>query len=438
MSFRTASAILRGRWLLDKAWASAQMPLIVSAIKGGDFEGLFGVKSEEKDEEKTEARKVLSNRAGVVYSVNYFTDLNRIPEGSIAMLNITGPITKYGDICAFGSVDHVATMSRLSKASNVRGIILNIDSPGGEAAGTAMLADAIREAGKTKPVVAFIDDGIAASAAMWIASATQEIYVSQKTDMVGSIGVYTTIADWYGYFAAEGLNVRDIYAPQSSEKNLDYREALEGNDEPIKEDLKVLAQEFIDTVRRNRAGRISGSEWAKGKMYHAKDALKIGLIDGVKSLDAVVKRVDSLIKIKEQSNSNNMAFEKTLIAAKAESLEVVEGGFLMEEAHLNNIEASLVASEAAVANQSLQAQQAVSGQQAAEASLVTANATIAERDQTISTQAARITELESGAAREMTTTTKEGDDLGDKKGGVVSEVTKEANKLRQMKGLAPI
>jgi ClpP class serine protease len=51
-----------------------------------------------------------------------------------------------------------------------------------------------------------IDDGIAASAAMWIASAaSHEIYTTQKTDMVGSIGVYTTVADWYGYFAKEGF-----------------------------------------------------------------------------------------------------------------------------------------------------------------------------------------------------------------------------------------
>jgi hypothetical protein len=33
-------------------------------------------------------------------------------------------------------------------------------------------------------------------------------------------------------------------------KTLDYKEALQGNDEPIKEELQVLAQEFIDTVRK--------------------------------------------------------------------------------------------------------------------------------------------------------------------------------------------
>jgi protease-4 len=63
------------------------------------------------------------------------------------------------------------------------------------------LSDAILEARKQKPVVAIIDDGIAASAAMWIASAASEIYLTKKTDQVGSIGVYTTLADWYSYYA---------------------------------------------------------------------------------------------------------------------------------------------------------------------------------------------------------------------------------------------
>ena len=431
MSFRTASAIMRGRWLIDKAWASAHMPMIISALKGsGGFSGMFG---EKEKETQTEALKVLSHKAGSVYSVGYYTDLSRLPSGSIAMINITGPITKYGGLCAYGSVDHVATLNRLSNAPNIKGIILNMDSPGGEAAGTAMLADAIRAATAIKPVIAMIDDGIAASAGMWIASAAQEIYTTQKTDMVGSVGVYTTIADWYGYMAEQGLDVRDIYAPQSTDKNLDYREALDGKDDLVKEDLKVLAQEFIDTVRKNRAGKINGDAWTTGKMFYSKEAIKIGLIDGQKSFEQVVRRMDSLIKIKEQSNNNTMAFEKTLTAAKAESFEVTEGGFLVEEAHLNNIESLLAANEDTLADQALQAQQAVAAQQAAETALATANSTITERDATIAAQAQEIATLKAGPAASMKNTSKEKDDLGNTAVVEESEITKEARRLREMR-----
>jgi ClpP class serine protease len=407
------------------------MPLIISVLKGdASFSGMFGDESI-KNPERVEATKVLSNKAGVVYSVGYYTDLSRIPSGAIGMVNITGPVTKYGDMCAWGSVDHVATISRLANAPNIKGIIINLDSPGGEAAGTAMLADAIKAASTAKPVIAVIDDGIAASAGMWIASAAQEIYTTQKTDMVGSVGVYTTIADWYGYFEKEGLNVRDIYAPQSTDKNLDYKEALQGNDELVKEDLKVLAQEFIDTVRRNRAGKINGDSWTTGKMFYSKDAIKIGLIDGQKSFDQVVRRMDTLIKSKEQSNNNTMAFEKTLVAAKSESFEVADGGFLLEEAQLNNIEAAFAANEANVTELTGKVTTAETAQKTAETNLATATQTITDRDATIVAKDEEIAKLKAGPAGNMKDTSKDKDDLGDT--ATVDPITAEANKLRAIR-----
>jgi len=403
----------------------------MSVLNGsGNFAGITGDDAEKQRD--TEAKKVLSNKAGVVYSVGYYTDLSRIPSGAIAMVNITGPVTKYGDICAYGSVDHVATITRLNNAPNIKGIILNIDSPGGEAAGTAMLADAIKAASINKPVIAMIDDGIAASAAMWVASAAQEIYTTQKTDMVGSIGVYTTIADWYGYMAEQGLNVRDIYAPQSTDKNLDYKEALKGNDAPIKEELQVLAQEFIDTVAKNRSGKIKGDSWSTGKMFYSKDAIKIGLIDGQKSFDQVVRRMDTLVKSKEQSNNNTMAFEKTLVAAKSESFEVADGGFLLEEAQLNNIEAAFAANENTVADLTGKVTTAEAAQATAETNLSTATQTIADRDATIVAKDEEIARLKAGPAADMTVTSKEKDALVEG-AAAESEVTKEANKLRALR-----
>lgn len=383
MSFKTASAILRGAWLIEKRWADAHAPMIMAVLRGdGSFAAIAGNKADSDNDKATEPKKVLSHRAGVVYQVNAWTNLSRLPDGSIAMLDIVGPVTKYGDMCAYGSVDHVATINNMVNTPNIKGIILNIDSPGGEAAGTADLADTIKAAGKKKPVIALINDGIAASAAMWVASAASEIYTTQKTDMVGSVGVYTTVADIYGYYAAQGLNVRDVYAPQSTDKNGDYMAALQTppNDEPLKAELKVLAQEFIDSVARNRSGKIQGTDWQTGKMFYAKEAMKLGLIDGIKSFEQVVRRMDTLIKTKEQ-NSNTMAFEKTLAVAKAESFEVVDGGFLIEEAHLNSIEAAIEAGETAQASVTSLTEQlsiANTAKETAEASLVIANAKMAQ------------------------------------------------------------
>lgn len=388
----TLSAILRGTWLLDKQWADAQMPMILSFLKGEAID--FG--TDERTEDST-PQLLSTNLAKSVniYSVRPYTDIQDIPQGSLVMVSMSGPMVKRGGYCSYGMTDQAQLISRLSKADNIDGIILNIDSPGGEASGTAMLSDAIKNASQRKPIVAIIDDGMAASAAMWIASAASEIYVTQATDQVGSIGVYTKIADWNSYYKdALKLNVQDIYAPQSTDKNKDYRDAISGNTTAVEEDLSVLADQFISSVARNRSGKIKGDSWKTGKMFYAKDAVKIGLIDGIKTFDQVVNRMIQLNKNSQQTNSSNMAFKKIISAAKAESFAVVEGGFLLEENHLNNIETALDAADAS------------------RAALVTANAslsTVTEElnslkttnetaNSTISTQAAKIVELEAKVA----------------------------------------
>lgn len=403
MSFRTISAILRGKWLIDKQWASQHLPLIVKMLNGERAD--FG---QEKDEERNPV-KILSNRAASVYQVSYYSDLSRLPSGSIAMLDINGPITKYGDICSYGSIDHTATLNRLGAAPNVEGVILNIDSPGGEVSGTAMLADAIKSLGTKKPVVAMIDNGIAASAAMWIASASNEIYTTQKIDMVGSIGVYTTLVDWYGYLEKEGLKVRDIYAPQSTDKNLDYREALKGNDDLVKDELKVLADEFISTIAKNRAGKIQGNDWSTGKMYYSKEAIRLGLIDGQKSFNQVVGRINKLISTKKTNNT--MAFEKTLKAANATEFELVDDiGFGLTEAQLTAVENTLATNEQTTVQregeisslkQELGAEKLISKK--ASDDLAAANIKIGE-------QQAEIAALKKSPAAEFTNTVKNGSD----------------------------
>lgn len=403
MSFKTISAIVRGRWLLDKQWAQAHMPVIMNVLNGkGSFKELMSdFDDDEDDEEAEEKRKtpqlVLSNNAGSVYKVSYYTDFSRLPEGSIAMLTIAGPVAKYGGMCSYGMVDHAATVKRVADSANIKGLILNIDSPGGEAAGTALFAQAISDASKIKPVISLIDDGIAASAGMWIASAANEIYVTQKTDMVGSIGVYTTIADWSAHYQEYWkLPIKEIYAPQSVDKNKDYYDALKGDDAGLKDELKVLAQEFIDTVAANRAGKIQGTEWQTGKMYYAKDAMKLGLIDGIKSLDQVIRRMDTLIK-NQNSNSNTMAFEKTLKAAKAEKFEVVDGGFLLSEDQLNSIEAALAAAETTAAELATATTAKTTAEEAtktANASLATATESLKTANEKVTTLEAKVTELE--------------------------------------------
>ncbi len=82
----------------------------------------------------------------------------------------------------------------------VKAILLDVDSPGGTVDGTEDLARTIYEARQLgeKPIVAFTD-GLMASAAYWIASSADRIYISGETPWVGSIGVVTSHIDYSKY-----------------------------------------------------------------------------------------------------------------------------------------------------------------------------------------------------------------------------------------------
>ena len=230
----------------------------------------------------------------------YYLPNPNIPEGSIAILPVNGPIMKYNGECGeAGSIQRVTWLLDMERRQNIGGVVMLIDSPGGQVDGTQSLVNAVKNF--SKPILGFVDDGMAASAAMWVLSATDEAYTSLESDQVGSIGVYTTVLDYKGWFEKNGLKVHEIYAPQSTEKNKNYKDAIAGNYEAVLADLKITADNFISSVKANRKGKADASQaqWSTGRMFYAKEAQKAGLIDGVKSFEHVIKKASWLAKRKK-------------------------------------------------------------------------------------------------------------------------------------------
>lgn len=212
-----------------------------------------------------------------------------IPPGSVGIISITGPITKYeGDCGEPGAQQMAGWLMEMEKRQNISSVVMVVDTPGGEARAANVLTSTIGR--MKKPVLSFVDD-MAASLGMWLTAASDEVYVSNKLGEVGSIGSFVMFADYRGYFEQKGIKIHEIYAPQSTDKNKEYRDALEGDYTSIKADLEVLVNEFIGYVKTERPGAASHEKkWNSGKMFYADEAKKIGLIDGVKNFDQVVSK----------------------------------------------------------------------------------------------------------------------------------------------------
>lgn len=257
---------------------------------------------------------------------------------TIAVISIAGPLMK-ADYCgSFGTASIRDLIQLAEQTTSVKTILFVIDSPGGTVDGTQLLADAITNC--TKKTIALID-GYCCSAAYWIASACNEIYASANTDIIGSIGTMIGFYDDTQALQNEGLVLREFYATDSVDKNAAFRDAQNGDGKRIvAEYLDPTNSIFKTNVQNNRTGKIDlkKENVLTGKIYHADEAVKVGLIDGISSFDHII---NSTLNNQSIMSTTNFPFEATLKAANAESFPVTNGGFLVTEENLKSLESAL-------------------------------------------------------------------------------------------------
>lgn len=274
--------IFAGDWFITERGRSELLPAVQSILRG---DHIGGAMAEEPAENIINA---LAGRSGLVefHPLYGRFQIDAVSAGTTAIVPIVGPIMKYGYWSA-GTANIKRTLLALAASPKIDKIVLEIDSGGGTVAGTRELADAIMAI--DKPTYAYVSD-MAASAALWIAAACDTIYSNNDMAEVGSIGVYTSVADFNAYYASQGLPVHDIYSKLSSEKNADYKSAIAGDDKPMIKRLDRLAAEFIMHIKDNRPNLkiTQDNNPTKGRMYYADEALEIGLIDGIGTMEEML------------------------------------------------------------------------------------------------------------------------------------------------------
>ena len=283
----------------------------------------------------------------------------------------------------------MATMGNYIKQANrdpdIAGVVLKIDSPGGTVDGTEQFANIIKKS--AKPVVAYVD-GLAASAAMWIASAAREIIASSGKDEVGSVGVISQFADAQPMWEKEGVRFHRIISSQTPDKNKLFEDVRAGNyDEYRKTVLDRFASLFINTMKTNRPA--VKDEQLTGKVYFAEDVMGT-LVDSIGTLEDAIDRVLELAEQQEpiihQSNNVMNQYNRINAVLGVEQLEAMDESVSLNEEQLDLIEAAL-AEPAVDAEMQEQLASAQADLEAAQGDLDTANATIDQLN-------ARITELE--------------------------------------------
>lgn len=239
----------------------------------------------------------------------------------VAIIDVDGPIFKRADMfdlmSGATSTELMATDFNAALGNkDIKAIIFNINSPGGEAAGTNEFADMIYNARGQKPIVAYVD-GMAASAAYWIASACDEIVTDELGDL-GSIGTVVTVVDTSGRDAMLGIE-RHEYATPGNKRP---KPGTKQGDAMFRQYSSDNTEVFAAKVARNRGVSVETvtNDFGGGWILTGQKAVDAGLADRTGSFEQLLSELSTGKLPKQQS----AASRKSQSAEGGKSMGFVE------------------------------------------------------------------------------------------------------------------
>ena len=225
------------------------------------------------------------------------------PQNSIGVVNLVGPMIRYGNYWMWGADELVGMLTRFDNDPNIIGILLVIDSGGGSVKAVSPFMDFFKM--KKKPVVSLADTS--ASAALWVQSATDYKMASNNiTAQFGSVGVMANFMTYQKYLADLGVKEHTIYSNYSEEKNKAFDLAMEGKYDLIRtEHLDPLAIKFQTDIKTNLPKLdLNVDGIITGKMFYAEEALQHGFIQEIGNEQRAVERLKELAAVHTFMNIN--------------------------------------------------------------------------------------------------------------------------------------
>ncbi len=232
-----------------------------------------------------------------------------LTDEGIAVIEVSGVLMKF-----VGSLDDGTSTVRLrekvrraARSSNVRGIMLVIDSPGGTVAGTESLASDIARAARSKPVHAYFED-LTASAALWI-GVQANVTSANATALVGSIGTYLLVYDLHKLAENEGIEPVLIRAGEPYKgAGAPGTEITQVQRAKWQQDINALNEHFLRGVARGRNLPIERvRELNTGEVWIGQAARTAGLVDHIESIDGAMSRLRQVINQSSSQQSRSLA-----------------------------------------------------------------------------------------------------------------------------------
>lgn len=278
--------IVRGQWLMSFDGLATYAPIAYKILTGEDVDLNFQPKSLVTIIDDN-GKKVQPDDDGDVIA----------PEGSVAVIDMMGPILKRGDWCTYGADEITRALLKAEQDANIIGTILNVDTPGGAVSAISSFLEFGNV--RTKPLISLVDQ--CCSLGYWASAAISDKIIADNniSAQIGSIGVMSTFIDNIPYLETLGYKVHEIYADESPHKNEAVRLAREGKYELIKkEHLSPLALKFQSAVKNARPTLKEELGVLTGKTFGAEKSIEVGLIDAIGNLDSSINMLHIMSETK--------------------------------------------------------------------------------------------------------------------------------------------
>ena len=262
-------------------------------------------------------------------------------KNKIAIIHVEGAIVT-GNI-GFNTAGSGGIVKKINKArddENVKGIVLRVNSPGGDVYASTMITNALEEFQSTgRPVITSMGD-IAASGGVWVTTTSEEIW-AENTTLTGSIGVYGVYPDLSPLAKWAGINYDGISMTKAGEIYDVRRGMNEEINKQFREGIENFYKDFVTKVANNREMDFSEVlKVAGGRIWRGDKALELGLVDKLGSLDDAINSMVTKLELEDYkafSYNNEVEFEDYLNSLIQGMVPTQIQGLLNEISGLNRM-----------------------------------------------------------------------------------------------------
>jgi protease-4 len=214
----------------------------------------------------------------------------------IALVVGEGEITRGSGGNSLGE-DQGITASGLTKVlkqvqndGSISGVILRVNSPGGDGVASDEILEQAKDLSKTKPLVISMSD-LAASGGYFI-SMTGDPIVAYPNTLTGSIGVIFAKPNLHGLYDKIGVNKQVLMRGQFAALDSDYEPLTPDEQQKLRQQIDEFYHVFVSRVADGRKRSYDQIEpLAQGRVWLGEEAQRNGLVDQLGGLDRAIEMV---------------------------------------------------------------------------------------------------------------------------------------------------